>query len=75
MRVGDLNRQEAIALLSELGNNQLVDPNFVLLEIGKLNSYQLKIKGIYDINNIDMFLKKNKLSCKENKDYLIISEP
>jgi hypothetical protein len=50
---GKLNRKEAIALLSELGANQLVNPNFVLIEERKPSVYQLKIKGIIAFRKLD----------------------
>ena len=66
-----MNRREAIALLSELGANQLVNPNLVLLDEITLGNYELKLKGTYDLPQIVIFLK-NKFSLEERKDYLII---
>jgi hypothetical protein len=66
-----MNRKEAIALLSELGTNQLVNPNFVLIEERRPHVYQLKIKGDYCLQEIKLFLK-NMFSITENNNYLII---
>ena len=68
---GTVNRKEATALLSELGSKELVNPNLVILEQRQLNFYQLKIKGDYNLPEIQMFLK-NKFSIEEIKDFLII---
>jgi hypothetical protein len=69
-----MNRKEAIALLSELGNSQLVYPNFVILEQRKTDNYQLKIKGNYNFQEIGNFLK-NRFSIEEIKNFLIIYTP
>ena len=66
-----VNRKEAIALLSELGANQLVNPNFVLIEERKPSVYQLKIRGDYCLQEIRLYLK-NRFSMNENNNYLII---
>jgi hypothetical protein len=69
-----LDRKEAIALLVELGSNQLVNPDLVILELRKPNSYQLKIKGNYRFNEVGIFLK-NKFCLEEINNYLIIFKP
>lgn len=69
-----MNRKEAITLLSELGANQLVNPSFVILEQRVLDMYQLKIKGDYCLQEIDLLLK-NRFSIDENKNYLTIYKP
>jgi hypothetical protein len=69
-----MNRKEAIALLNELGANQLVNPNFVILEQRKLDKYQLKIKGNYSLKEVGLFLK-NKFCLQEINNYLIIFKP
>ena len=70
-----LNRKEAIALLSELGANMLVDPNLVLLEKKETDRYRLQIRGDYNRQSIIIFLKKRHLSFEMNNDYLIIYKP
>ncbi len=66
-----MNRKEAIVLLGELGANQLVNPNLVLIDEITLGNYQIKIKGTYDLPQIVVFLK-NKFSFEERKDHFII---
>jgi hypothetical protein len=69
-----MHRKEAIALLSELGANQLVNPNLVILEQSKPDNYKLKIKGNYNFKEIEVFLK-NRFSIEEIKNFLIIYAP
>jgi len=69
-----LERKEAIALLSELGVNQLVSPNLVILEQRKLDNYQLRIKGSYNFKDVGLFLK-NRFCLEELNNYLIIFRP
>jgi len=67
-----LDRKEAVALLKELGVEQLIQPSLVLVEKRKLDSYQLKIKGSYDLKQIMIFLKNRGFRLEENGDYLVI---
>ena len=60
--------------MHELGANQLVDPNFVVIDQTDLNAYQLKIKGNYDIQAMQLFLK-DRCRLKEKEGFLIISKP
>jgi len=69
------DRKEAVALLRELGIEHLIQPSFVILKQRAPNSYQLEIKGEYDHEEIEVFLKKRNLSYEEKKDYLIIFKP
>ena len=69
-----LDRKEAIALLCELGVNQLVIPDLVILEQRKLDSYQLKIKGSYSLKEVGLFLK-NRFCLEEINNYLVIFKP
>jgi hypothetical protein len=69
-----LERKEAISLLNELGVNQLVSPNLVILEKRKLDNYQLRIKGSYNLKDVGLFLK-NRFSLEEINNYLIIFRP
>jgi len=66
-----VNRKEAIALLVELGSNQLITPNFVILEERNHNAYQLKIRGGYNLEEIGLFLK-NRCSFEEINNYLLV---
>jgi hypothetical protein len=67
-----MKREESVALLKELGTNQLVTPIVVSLEYKLPDTYLLKIKGDYDLQAMKIFLK-NRFSVEENKDYLVIS--
>jgi len=69
-----MKREESVALLRELGTNQLVRPIFVIIEHVLPDSYQLKIRGDYDFKAMKIFLK-DRFSVEENKDYLVISTP
>ena len=71
-----MNKEEAIAILLELGTNQLVNPNLVLLEQREPDRYQLQIRGDYSRQLIMVFLKNRGLSFEQmNNDYLIIFKP
>ena len=69
-----MKREESVALLKELGSNQLVRPIVVSIEHKLPDTYQLKIKGEYDLCAMKIFLK-NRFLVEENKDYLVISTP
>ena len=76
---GCIKRAEAVALLKELGSEQLIQPAFVLVErrfpdicLLYPDNYQLKIKGNYNLQEIGVFLK-NRFLIEENRNYLIIS--
>jgi hypothetical protein len=69
-----MKREESVALLKELGSNQLVRPIVVSIEHKLPDTYQLKIKGEYDLYAMKIFLK-NRFLVEENKDYLVISTP
>lgn len=69
-----MNRKEAIALLVELGSNQLVNPDYVVLEEINPDIYQLKIKGNYTLQEIGSFLK-DRFLLKEINGFLIIFKP
>jgi hypothetical protein len=65
-------RQEAIALLKELGDRGLIQPIFVIIEKQTRDKFQLKIKGSYDINQIEFLLRNRGVTYEKSKDYLII---
>jgi len=69
---GPLLRKEAVALLKELGNRDLVQPFFVIIEKRTRDKFQLKIKGSFNKTQIFSFLKSRGFSCEEKEDYLII---
>jgi hypothetical protein len=74
LRRKSMKRAESVALLEELGANQLVSPVVVSLEQILPGIYRLKIKGDYDLQAMKLFLR-NRFSVEENKDYLVISTP
>jgi hypothetical protein len=69
-----LERKEAIALLCELGVNQLISPDLVILEQRNHDNYQLKIKGNYSLKKVVTFLR-NRFCLEEINNYLIIFKP
>jgi hypothetical protein len=69
-----VNRKEAIALLAELGLRELVNPDLVVLEERSPQEYRLKIKGTYNIKDIECYLK-NRFCIEESQNYLIIYKP
>ena len=69
-----MKREESVAILRELGTNQLVRPIFVIIEHVLPDTYLLKIRGDYDLKAMKIFLK-DRFSVEENKDYLVISTP
>ena len=66
-----MKREETVALLKELGAEHLIQPSFVLIDRRKPDSYALKIKGVYNLQDVEIFLR-NKFSIEESKDYLVI---
>jgi hypothetical protein len=69
-----VNRKEATALLAELGSLELVNPELVVLELRSPEKYQMKIKGVYSIKEIEVYLK-NRYCIEEYKNCLIIYKP
>jgi hypothetical protein len=67
-----MKRAEAVALLKELGSDQLIQPSVVLVEQRCPDSYQLRIKGNYNLQEIEVFLN-NRFLIEEYKKYLVIS--
>ncbi len=67
-----MKREEAVALLKELGSERLIQPSLVLLEQKCPDSYELKIKGDYNLQEIRVFLN-NRFLTEEFKNYLVIS--
>jgi hypothetical protein len=61
-----MKRHEAVALLKELGSEHLLQPSWVLIEQRKPDSYQLCVKGDYDLNGIEAFLQKYNLAIEED---------
>ncbi|MGA2682855.1 MAG: hypothetical protein ABSF44_13765 [Candidatus Bathyarchaeia archaeon] len=69
-----MKRAEAIALLKELEAEHLLQPTAVLIEQRKPDNFQLKIKGNYDCEQIEIFLNK-RFSLEEHNGLLIIYKP
>ena len=69
-----MKRAEAVALLKELVAEQLIQPSLVLLEQRSPDRYQLQIKGSYNFQEIEMFVK-NRFSLEECRGYLIFNKP
>ncbi|MGD0644795.1 MAG: hypothetical protein ABSA75_07810 [Candidatus Bathyarchaeia archaeon] len=69
-----MKRTEAICLLKELVAEQLIQPSLVLIEQKSPDGYQLQIKGDYDFQQIEMFVK-DRFSLEESKGYLILFKP
>ncbi|MGA3290954.1 MAG: hypothetical protein ABSD42_12025 [Candidatus Bathyarchaeia archaeon] len=67
-----MKREEAVALLKELGAEHLIQPFLVLIEQRSPDRYQLQIKGNYNLREIEMFVK-NRFSLEESKGYLILN--
>lgn len=72
-----MQRFEAIALLKELDAQHFIQPSMVLIKQRKPDSYELRIKGFYDLELIKDFTQKHKLSVEEDlsKGYLSIFSP
>ena len=72
-----VKREEAAALLRELATKQFVQPQLVLIDQRTPNSYQLKIKGDYDRELIEIFAHYKNLAVEEDnaRNYLIVFEP
>ena len=68
-----MKRTEAVGLLKELVAEQLIVPSLVLLEQSSPDSYQLEIKGNYDFQKIEMFVK-NRFSLEECEGYLTFNK-
>lgn len=70
-----IKRPEAIALVKELGVEELIQPTLVIIQQRCPDRFQLKIKGNYNLKQIEVLLKNRKFLCEENENYLIISKP
>ena len=69
-----MKRAEAIALLKELQAEHLLQPTAVLIEQRKPDNFELKIKGNYNCEEIEVFLNK-RFSLKEHNGLIIIYDP
>ena len=69
-----MKRWEVVALLKELVAEQLIQPSLVFIDQRKPERYQLQIKGDYNIQEIELFVK-NRFSVQEYDGYLIFNNP
>ena len=69
-----MKRAEAIALLKELQAEHLLQPTAVLIEQRKPDNFELKIKGNYNCEEIEVFLNK-RFSLEEHNGLIIIYDP
>ena len=69
-----MQRFEAVGLLKELDALHLIQPSMVLITQRKPDSYELRIKGFYDLKLIRDFTQKCNLTVEEDlsKGYLSI---
>ena len=67
-----MKRAETVAILKELGAEQLIQPFLVLIEQKSPDRYQLQIKSSYNLREIEMFVK-NRSSLEESNGYLIFN--
>jgi hypothetical protein len=70
-----LDRKEAVALLKELADKELISPFMVIIQHRPNDMCQLQIKGEYDRQHIEAFLKNRGYIYEESKDYLLIFNP
>jgi hypothetical protein len=72
-----LDRLQAIAVLKELVNNDLVDPSYISVGKRQTNQYQIQIKCNYNRKEIEEYAKKYNLTIEEDKEqlYLLIFRP
>lgn len=72
-----MDRQQAIVMLKDLVDKDLVDPSFVAVGLRIPNHYQIQIKCNYNKKEIEAYAKKCGLTIKEDKEqrYLVIFKP
>ena len=72
-----LDRLQAMAMLKELVDNDLVEPSYVSMVQAKPNHFQIQIKCDYNKMEIERHAKKHGLTIIEDKarKYLTIFKP
>ena len=72
-----LNRIEAMAMLKELVDNNLVEPTYVSIGKRSSSNYQVQIKCDYNKIEVEAHAKKHGLTIEEDKEkkYLLIFKP
>ena len=67
-----VDRKTAVALFKELCDKEFFEPFMVVVEQRDTDNYQLMVKGEYDVQQIELFLKGRGFSLEVYKNYLII---
>jgi hypothetical protein len=70
-----LQRKEAVSLLKQLIERELVQPSFVSLEKNKQGGFDLVLKVDCDLQPLKKFLSENNLAVREEKGYCAIYKP
>ncbi len=71
-----MKRGDALILLTDLTlKEKLVKPSLVCMEQRKPARFQLKIKGDFDIEQVEILLKNRGLNYTQLEGYLIIFKP
>ena len=72
-----LDKLQAMAILRESVDNNLVEPSYVSIVQVKPNSFQIRIKCDYYKEDIEAHAKKRGLTITEDKarKYLVIFKP
>ena len=72
-----MDRLQAMAMLRELVDNDLVDPSYVSIVKRSPTQYQIQIKCNYNKIEIQAHAKKHGLTIEEDKEklYLLIFKP
>ncbi len=72
-----MNRLEAMAMLKELVEADLVEPSYIQVMLRKPEHYQVKIRCDYNKTEIEKHAKEHGLTIIEDKKrkYLVIYKP
>lgn len=72
-----MERKETMDLLKKLGEVSLIQPTLIKIDQRIPDRYQLQIKGAYNRQQMEIFVRKKNLAIIENKDkgYLLIFKP
>ena len=70
-----MDRKEAVTLVKELGDRELILPTFVTINRADIDRFKVKIKGVFNCKEIEFFLKERGYVFEANTDGLIISKP
>ena len=69
-----MKRTEAVGLLKELVAEQLIQPSLVIIQQRSPDAYKLQIKGNYNFQEIEMFVK-HRFALEECMGYLVFNTP